>query len=239
MSDDRGFIPAWRKIYEPDHWLRPTKRDPSNRRDAFLDMCQMATHQPRRVGGTGIVLQTGEFVASLRTLGGRWKWSKDRVKRFLSEPEVSTAVRTVRETPHGTVYHVVNYGTWAIPHDSERDSARDTNRDSSETAARQEQPLEPQEPTTRGGEKRKHALPDDWAPNDTHERLAIRLGLDLESEVEKFRDYELTNARKQKDWNATFRNWLRKADEMGVGRRRREEPAALRRENMQQWTPAA
>jgi hypothetical protein len=105
----------------------------------------MATRKARETAASG-TLERGEIVASLRTLGERWRWSKDRVKRFMSELEVRTAIKTVRETPDGTVYHIVNYDTYAVARDSNRDSESDSKRDSGETAARQEQ--ERNKPTT-------------------------------------------------------------------------------------------
>jgi hypothetical protein len=57
----------------------------------------------------------------------------------MSELEVRTAVMRVRETPDGTVYRIVNYDTYAVHANGQRDSERDAKRDRSETGARQEQ----------------------------------------------------------------------------------------------------
>lgn len=56
---------------------------------------------------------------------------------------------------------------------------------------------------------RRHALPADWKPNEKHHSLALELGLDLNGQVEEFRDYEAGKRRVMLDWDATFRNWLR------------------------------
>lgn len=53
--------------------------------------------------------------------------------------------------------------------------------------------------------------PKEWEPNDGHRQLALSLGVDLLRELEFFRDYTFATARQ--DWDATFRNWLRKAGE--------------------------
>jgi len=127
-------------MFDPSHDLAPTRISPASRLHAWLDICQMATHKPRQTAHSG-TLQVGEMVASLRTLGSRWKWSKDKVRRFVRELEVSTRIATVRETPAGTVYSVVNYSTYAAPPTKERDTLRDKERDRGETGARQEQPL--------------------------------------------------------------------------------------------------
>lgn len=52
-------------------------------------------------------------------------------------------------------------------------------------------------------------LPDDWKPNETHDRIASERNLALGLCVESFSDYILT---KQPDWrdaDAAFRNWLK------------------------------
>lgn len=47
-----------------------------------------------------------------------------------------------------------------------------------------------------------HALP-------AHAEICAKRGVDLVAELEKFRDHEFATARS--DWDATFRNWLRRA----------------------------
>lgn len=61
--------------------------------------------------------------------------------------------------------------------------------------------------TTRGTQ-----IPDTWKPVD-HGSLADHYRLDLDAEAAKFRDHALATGRVLKDWNAGFRNWLRKAAE--------------------------
>lgn len=61
--------------------------------------------------------------------------------------------------------------------------------------------------------KRKTALPSDWQPNEAHANLSRSLGVDMRRQEEAFRDYEAANRRLMVDWDATFRNWLRKSAE--------------------------
>jgi hypothetical protein len=69
----------------------------------------MATHQP--TAG----LKRGEMRMSVRFLAERWKWDRCRVERFLRRLKSETAVETVSETPHGTIYRVVNYDIYNAP----------------------------------------------------------------------------------------------------------------------------
>lgn len=246
-----GWHPVWRKLYEVDHWLAPTEDAPASRRDAWVDLCQMATYQPRRVGGTLISLERGELVGSVRTFAGRWKWSKSRVHRFLSELDGQEMLKTVSGTRDGTVYRVVNYETYAIPWDSERDSERDSGRgvgtppspepwDRRGTDVGQEQEskiLNP--PVVPPGVERDRKgpatrLPEDWEPNGAHEAKAKALGLSLADEVEGFRLHAEANDRRQVMWDASFHAWLKKSVEFH-GPKNGRPPPALDRQNIQGW----
>lgn len=176
-------------------------------------MLARATHQQYETANAG-TLERGEFVASLRKMGDLFCWSKDRVKRFLSDLEVRTAIETVRETPDGTVYRIVNYDTYAIGSDSERDTMRDSERDRSETEARQEQEQKNRK-TDNKPPRRKSQLPDDWAPHDAHKSKAKELGLSVDSEGEGFRLHAKANGRTQLDWDAAFFMWLHNAVKFG------------------------
>lgn len=54
-------------------------------------------------------------------------------------------------------------------------------------------------------------LPDDWQPSEAHGRLAAERGVNVREEADKFRDWCAGNGSTKKDWEATFRNWLRNA----------------------------
>lgn len=61
------------------------------------------------------------------------------------------------------------------------------------------------------GGRRKVAgpMPRDFAPGETHRTYAAEQGLDLALELERCRDWYAGKGQAQKDWSATFRNWLR------------------------------
>lgn len=71
------------------------------------------------------------------------------------------------------------------------------------------------EGAAQGGRRRSRAtqLPKSFEPDDTCRSLAIELGVDLDFELAKFRDHAEANERTQKNWQASFRTWLRKARE--------------------------
>ncbi|QDF14853.1 HTH domain-containing protein [Bifidobacterium phage PMBT6] len=60
------------------------------------------------------------------------------------------------------------------------------------------------------------SLPDGWTPDAVAQALAVKLGLDLASELVKFRDAAASSGRVSRNWQAAFRNWLRHGSELGI-----------------------
>jgi uncharacterized protein with von Willebrand factor type A (vWA) domain len=52
-------------------------------------------------------------------------------------------------------------------------------------------------------------------PTDAHRAEASRQGVDCDGQAERFRDWCTSNAKRFADFDAAFRNWLRRAREMG------------------------
>jgi hypothetical protein len=76
----------------------------------------------------------------------------------------------------------------------------------------------------RKGATRAHRLPAVWQPSDAHRRLADERAVDLIEEAEKFRDWCAANGATKKDWEATFRNWIRNARPSASARPMRRAP---------------
>ncbi len=67
--------------------------------------------------------------------------------------------------------------------------------------------------------KRKAPLPADWRPKADHAAIARENGKNLELEVERMRDWDAAGGPGSKDWDASFRNWLRRPPLGGAGPR--------------------
>ena len=81
----------------------------------------------------------------------------------------------------------------------------------------QPNPTQPQDKSERRKRRAPEtSLPDDWRPNDTHRALAADQGVDCDHEAHKFRDHAAANDRRQRDWDAAFRTWLRRARDYGA-----------------------
>lgn len=59
--------------------------------------------------------------------------------------------------------------------------------------------------------KRATQLPTTWQPTDKHHTLAAERRVNLPEELDKFRDWCISTGASKKDWDATFRNWIRNA----------------------------
>jgi hypothetical protein len=73
-------------------------------------------------------------------------------------------------------------------------------------------------PRAKPKRKAKMSLPDGWEPTPDHEAIAIEQGVELKAQAELFRDHYTANGESKADWDATFRNWLRRAREFSRGR---------------------
>lgn len=133
MRDRRAHVKVSRRFFEEDAWWSEPRR--FSKAEAWLDCIQMASWKPRRfaIGLTVEQLARGEFMASLRYLARRWRWSKTAVSDFLKALEKLGRIRGQRNGQEGTVYLLVNYD-WYQSHDKGRtDSETDTETDSKRT----------------------------------------------------------------------------------------------------------
>ena len=78
------------------------------RTDLLLNLPSFKKHE-RLIGNTPITLQRGEALTSIRFLQTRWGWGKTMVTNFLKLMKELGEIETVRSTPEGDIYSVVNY----------------------------------------------------------------------------------------------------------------------------------
>lgn len=65
-------------------------------------------------------------------------------------------------------------------------------------------------------------MPEDFSVSDRIRELArVKRWPDPDTEIESFRDWAISGGILSCDWEARFRNWLRKATEMGGQKRLR------------------
>ena len=65
---------------------------------------------------------------------------------------------------------------------------------------------------------RNSTLPADWEPTVKHRQRAEDLGVSVDLEAEKFRNYWVANGGRKKDWDRTFTNWILQAHQWKMER---------------------
>lgn len=100
-----GFIPISRKLFSNFLWVEERE---FSRAEAWIDLLQLARFEANStkeiINGKVIEYERGERPLSLRLLADRWKWSKNRVDKFLDllVSEHMITKRTTQGTPSGT-----------------------------------------------------------------------------------------------------------------------------------------
>ena len=201
-----GHVKISRKAYETDpFWNEPRE---FSRWEAWEYMIQAAGFKPTQwtAGGPVVRLARGETPPlSLSYLCRAWRWSTKKVRVFIDLLISEERIRKGQDTPQGHTYLLVNYDTY---------QGSGAQRGHSEGRAgaqlgQESEAVKQGSITTTPNKKRARALPDDWTPNDGHQEIATEEGRELVREVEKFRDWANSKGETRKDWDATFRNWLR------------------------------
>jgi hypothetical protein len=103
---DTGWIKLHRKIFENKLWFS----EPFTKSQAWIDLFANANHQPNSfwVRGNEVKLEVGQLGWSELTMAKRWKWSRDKVRRFLSYLTSESNIRQ-HKTPITSIITIVNY----------------------------------------------------------------------------------------------------------------------------------
>lgn len=104
-----GFIKLFRQIMK--HWL--WFADPFDRAHAWIDLLLMANWETATncINGQVFEQKRGEVVASISFLAERWRWSENKVRRFLNVLAAEGMVRTDGR-PYGTSITIENYASF-------------------------------------------------------------------------------------------------------------------------------
>ncbi len=105
----KNFFLVNRALLHSDRWLR----EPFTRGQAWVDLFGLANYRPGhfRVRGIRVDVDRGQLAHSQATLAKRWKWSRGKVRRYLSELENGGDI-VQQNTEVTTVITIVNYDTW-------------------------------------------------------------------------------------------------------------------------------
>ena len=97
---NRGWWRYWRKMQDDPLWEPKRSR---TKYEAWLDIISRAKGRPGReiVGYSSILLERGQLIFSIKGLAEDWKWSRGKVRRFLSYLENEDQISVNRGCSEG------------------------------------------------------------------------------------------------------------------------------------------
>lgn len=120
----QGYLGIFRKFFD-EHEFWKEKRKYS-RAEAWIDLMQCARYgeEPETLFDKrgSYTLEYGDVYISLRYLGERWQWSKNKVKGFLDYLEKRESIMVKKRDSHRTIINIVNLGSYVKWIQGERDS---------------------------------------------------------------------------------------------------------------------
>lgn len=126
---DKGWIKLYRQIQDNMLW---TESEPFDRRSAWIDLIMMANVQSKEIMYRGqiITIKRGQVYTSIRKLATRWRWSRDKVNRFIKTLIKAHMVEHNTRTTNATLLTIVKYGDFQSRADSNKASNKSTHKDS-------------------------------------------------------------------------------------------------------------
>lgn len=103
-DNGKGYIMIYRKLLDNDIWR---SEEPFDKRSAWIDLLLLTQHTDYH--GTA----RGSYKTSQTWLANRWKWSRNKVSRFLGQLMEQGCVAINSSTngaTRGTTITIVNYG---------------------------------------------------------------------------------------------------------------------------------
>ena len=102
-----GWIKLYRKMVDCCIWQ---SNEPFDKRSAWVDLLLLMQHKDKKMMVDGVVksVKRGSYMFSIDKLASRWRWSRNKVKRYLSELESEQMLYTER-TNKVTFISLVNY----------------------------------------------------------------------------------------------------------------------------------
>ena len=216
----RGYFPLWRKIQDHAFYLEPRE---FSKYEAWIDLLMAAKYDEVEkqvvICMKALNCDYGECLVSVREWARRWRWSHAKVRRFLNLLEKMGQIETESEGL-ATRIKIVNFEQYDPKrHSNDPQSIHDRST------------IDPQAATFKKDKKDKKvknvlspptpprgacALPAEFAISDGmrawYQAQGFRF-IEIETATQEFVDYWRSNGKRMRDWEAAWRNGMRKAEE--------------------------
>ena len=122
-----GWILLHRKIQDCEIW---SNSQPFDMRSAWVDLLLLANHRDVEIifDYKPMTIKRGQYLTSVRKLGERWSWSKNRVLKFLKLLESLQMIER-QSNKQRTLLTIVKYEIYQCSQDTDEDTGMDTPMD--------------------------------------------------------------------------------------------------------------
>lgn len=201
-----GWIKVHRAITDHDIWTQ----EPFTRGQAWVDLLLLANHSQNqfRVRGNLVIVNRGEVARSEESLAMRWKWSRNKVRRFIEELSSKTIQQIEQQkSPIINKIRIINYDLYQSNEDNETtdgtterqqtEQQKDTNKNDKNVKNEKKAFTPPEMEEIRQWSR-------DRYKDDTDEALNIR--------AVKFHSYYSSNGwmvgkNRMKSWQSAYIGW--------------------------------
>ena len=125
-----GWIKLYRQLQDCWIWL---DKEPFDKRSAWVDLLLTANHSDKKLlfNGELITVKRGQILTSVRKLSAKWKWSVNKVYRFLKLLESDEMLQKESDKDR-TLLTIVNYSIFQCCEYTNGNSNGNTNGNSDE-----------------------------------------------------------------------------------------------------------
>ena len=220
-----GYIKLHRSIVENPMW----GKEPFSAGQAWVDLLVSANFKDTSIyiRKTKINLTRGQIAWSTITMSKRWKWSRGKVLRFLSE--LKTEGMIVQEAGHlTTITTICNYSRFQDSNTADS-TANDTTggtADSTTGGTQYKKVKNVKNEKKERNTKKETPLPTDFEITETMKTWFAKQGftIDLDQSTDRWQDAMIAKGRTYTDWSAAWRNGMKLAQGWHDQRRENIQP---------------
>ena len=125
-----GWIKLYRQLQDCWIWL---DKEPFDKRSAWVDLLLTANHSDKKIlfNGELITVKRGQILTSVRKLSVKWKWSVNKVYRFLKLLEDDEMLQKESDKDR-TLLTIINYSIFQCCEYTNENSNGNTNGNTNE-----------------------------------------------------------------------------------------------------------
>jgi len=223
MNPESNYFKINRALLSSSRWLS----EPFTRGQAWVDLCGLAQHTDSyfRVRGVRVDLKRGQLGYSQVSLAERWKWSRDKVRRFLKELETQEDI-IQQNNEITTVITICKYNIYQGDNTAE-DTTDNTANNTTNKQQKNSRKTHTTNDTKDTNENNDNSI---CSPqNPKFQKPTIEMVIEyaqasvrdlFEIDCRAFFDYYTANGWRvgkspMKDWHAALRNWARNKRQFG------------------------